>query len=308
VTPKPLSTRANDVAAVQLVQADKTLTIQRQGDIWTLKERDGYAALTDKVRTLVLQLAQSKLVERKTQSAQRHATLELEDPVGKDAKSRMVRLLDASGRAIGEIILGKSRHEAFGNSKPGIYVRRPSETQTWLAVGPIDAPIDTRDWVDRKFFETDSAKVSSVSWHAPGTPPGEAVKIKRGTGGDANLTFENIPSGQKVKGGDGADGVVRTYSRIELDEVRKAIAADKDTKTGQATLQTTEGLTVVIDAHAKGGETWIALTATGEGAAKATADAMNTKVGGWQFKIPVGTAEQMFKKPSELFEAADAKG
>jgi Domain of unknown function (DUF4340) len=303
-----LATRANDVASLQLLQGEKSLTIQRQGDVWSLKERDGYVALPDKVRTLVVQLAQSKLAERKTQSAQRHSTLELEDPLLKDAKSRMVRLLDASGRNIGEIIVGKSRFEAFGNSKPGIYVRRPSEVQTWLAVGPVDVPLDARDWVERKVFETDGNKIANLSWHAPGTPAKEIVKLKRTTGADATLAFEDVPTGKKVKTGESGDAIARSYTRLELDDVRKALAADKDTKTGQATLVTADGMAVVFDAHAKNDETWLAISAKGDGDAKAAADALNARVKGWQFKIAPGTAGQLFKPAADLFEANDAKG
>ena len=303
-----LGSRANDVASVQILQGDKTLTIQRQGDNWAIKERDGYAALPDKVRTLVVQLAQSRLAERKTQSPQRHSTLELEDPLTKDAKSRMVRLLDASGRTIGEIIVGKSRQEAFGNSKPGIYVRRPSEQQTWLAVGPIDVPLDAKDWIDRKVFETDGNKISSLSWHALGTPEKETIKLKRTTGADATLAFEDVPTGKKLKANESGDAIARSYTRIELDDVRKAVAPDKEGKLARATVQTADGMTVVIHAFSKNDETWLNFTAKGEGDAKAAADALNARVKGWQFKIPAGTAGQLFKPATELFEANDAKG
>ena len=303
-----LGSRANDVASVQLLQGDKALTLQRQGDVWAIKERDGYAALPDKVRTLVVQLAQSTLAERKTQSQQRHATLELEDPLTKDAKSRMVRLLDASGRNIGEIIVGKSRQEAFGSGKPGIYVRRPSEQQTWLAVGPIDVPLDAKDWVDRKAFETDGNKITTLSWHAPGTPAKETVKLKRTTGADPTLAFEDVPAGKKVKGGESGDGIARSYARIELDDVRKAVAPDKEGKLSQATLQTADGMTVVFDAFTKNGETWLSLSAKGDGDAKTAADALNARVNGWQFKLAPGTANQLFKPATDIFEANDAKG
>ncbi len=303
-----LGSRANDVATVQLLQGDKTLTIQRQADTWGLKERDGYAALPDKVRTLVVQLAQSTLAERKTQSQQRHATLELEDPVAKDAKSRMVRLLDANGRNIGEIIVGKSRQEAFGNSKPGIYVRRPSEQQTWLAVGPIDVALDAKDWIDRKVFETDGNKIAALSWQAPGTPSKEAIKLKRTTGADPTLAFEEIPAGKKVKANESGDAIARSYTRIELEDVRKAMAPDKEGKLAQATLQTAGGMTVTFYSFTKNDETWLNISAKGEGEAKAAADALDARVKGWQFKIPAGTANQLFKPAADLFEANDAKG
>ena len=296
-----LAKRTNDVAAVQIVQGDKTLTIERQGETWTLKERDGFAALPDKVRTLVVQLAQSKLAERKTQNPARHSLLELDDPVAKDAKSRLVRLLDGTGRMIGEVIVGKSRFEAFGNGKPGIYVRRPNDSQTWLAVGPIDIPGEVRDWVARTVFETD--KLSTVSWHAPGTPAKESLKVKRKSDSDPAFEFDGVPAGKKVKGGESAESMARAFGRIEFDDVRKAVAPDKDTGIGKATLETADGLSVVFDLHKHGDVNWLSVAATGGGEAKVKADALNARLQGWQFKLSPSTANQLFKTAADLFEA-----
>jgi hypothetical protein len=297
-----LAARINEITSLHLVQGEKTLTVERKGDAWQLKERDGYAALPDKVRTLVVQLAQARLAERKTQSPQRHVTLELEDPVAKDAKSKMVRLLDGSGRTISEIIVGKSRFEAFGNGKPGIYVRRPSEVQTWLAVGPIDIPMEARDWISRSVLDSD--KIATVVWHAPGTPAKEAIKIKRRSDADPAFEFEALPSGKKLKGGESAENIARAYGRIELDDVRKLVAADKDTSVGLATLTMADGVTVVVDLHKHGDAQWASLTAKGDGEAKAKADAINARVQGWQFKLPANAANQMFKTAAELFETS----
>lgn len=325
-----LAARITEVAAVQILQGERTLTIEQPanaklGDAWQIKERGGFPALTEKVRTLVVQLAQSKLAERKSQLQTRHATLELEDPVAKDAKSRMVRLLDAKGRAIGEVIVGKSRFEAFGNGKPGVYVRRPSEAQTWLAIGPIEAPSELRDWIDRKFFETDTAKIASLVWHAPGAPAKESLTIKRKAGAEkpapdkpatdkpegpppvssaGGLELEGVPAGKKLKGSESADNIARGFGRIEMDDVRKAQVPDKDAQAGKATLTTADGLTVTFDISKQGDAHWLSLLAAGEGAAKASADALNAKVQGWQYKLSPGTAGQLFKSSADLFETS----
>ena len=72
-------------------------------------------------------LAEAELVEAKTRRADRYALLELEDPAAKDAKSRLVRVLDGKGSVLAEVVVGKKRIDAFGVGKSGTYVRKPAD-------------------------------------------------------------------------------------------------------------------------------------------------------------------------------------
>ena len=98
-----LSRQANAIAAIELTKGGTKLTFERAGEQWKLKERGGYPVQGDKVRALVVQLTEAKLVEPKTAAKDRWALLELEDPAGKDARSSLVRLLDAQGKPIAEV-------------------------------------------------------------------------------------------------------------------------------------------------------------------------------------------------------------
>src|SRR5688572_23997013 len=144
-----LENAIGQVAEVTIRQGDATVVLQRTGTggSWALKSRDGYPADIAKVRTLLVALGQAELLEPKTNRADKYAVLELEDPAGKGAKSRLVSLTDAKGNIMAEAVLGKKRSEGFGVGKVGgTYVRRPGNPQTWLAGVELDAPTGVKDW------------------------------------------------------------------------------------------------------------------------------------------------------------------
>ena len=141
-----LAMQAAKIAKIELRQGEKTITLARDKDTWSLADRGGYPAKPDAVRALLIKLAQAELVEAKTRNKDRYSLLELEDPDGKDAKSRLVRLTDDKGTLIAAAVVGKKRSDAFGANKSGTYVRRPADMQTWLANAEIDVPMVVRDF------------------------------------------------------------------------------------------------------------------------------------------------------------------
>ena len=252
-----LASNAGTVAAIELRQGPNVLTLEKaEGGHWRLKERGGYPVPADKVRTLMVSLAEADLVEAKTRVADRYGLIDLEEPTGAGAKSRSVRLLDAKGSVLAEAVVGKKRSDAFGFGKSGTYVRKPGDAQTWLANADLDVSADLKDWVKTDVFQIDSSKVSRVTVEMPGEQP---LKIERNA--DKKLTVAGIPQGQKLKDEGTADSIARAAAYIDFDDVRKqtSSAAPKDVSTIK--LETDNGLTGDL-APAQG---WRRAMAVGDG-------------------------------------------
>lgn len=299
-----LASNAGMVAAIELRQGPKVLTIEKaEGGPWRLKERGGYPVPADKVRALMVSLAEADLVEAKTRVADRYGLIELEEPTGAGAKSRSVRLLDAKGSVVAEAVVGKKRSDAFGFGKAGTYVRKPGDAQTWLANADLDVSADLKDWVKTDVFQVDSSKVSRVTVEMPGEQP---LKIERNA--DKKLTVAGIPQGQKLKDGGTADSIARAAAFIDFDDVRKqtSSAAPKDVSTIK--LETDNGLTVTLRLRKDGDAQWLAVTAAGEGDAKKTADEIAARTGGWEYQLSAKKADSLLKRRADLFEkVADDK-
>lgn len=291
------------LGGIELTKGGQKLTLERAGETWSIKERGGYPVLADKVRALVVQLSSAKLAEPKTAAKERWPLLELEDPAGKDAKSSLVRLLDAHGKPGAEIVIGKSRANAFGSGSGGVYVRRPNETQTWLATGDPNITVDVKNWVDVAIYKTEVPKLKRITVeHANEVP----IVVEKGSEPDAKFALKEVPTGLKLKQTAGVEQIALGFGSIDLEDVRKLEKTPIGPTVSVITTESTDGLTVTFRLRREGdpSEAWLSFTAAGEGDAKKVADEINAKVDGWEFKVPNWKADQIGRRAADLFETS----
>lgn len=290
------------IARIEVKQGDKSIVATRNATgVWGLADREGYPVKLEAVRGLLVKLAEATLVEPKTKVKDRYGLLELDDPAAKDAKSRLVRVLDDKGGVISEVIVGKKRMDAFGANRSGTYVRRPGEEQTWLAGADIEASANLRDWVQPSILDLQPSKISAVTISVPGEQP---LKLARdAAGGPPKFNLAGLPEGKKLKDSAGLDGIVRAAGTLELDDVRKAdgkAASDA----GTVKIEGDGGLVVNLRLMKTGEDTWVAIAATGEGDTKAQAEEITKRTMGWDFKLPTGKAGAILKRSADLVEGS----
>jgi Domain of unknown function (DUF4340) len=293
-----LASQGGKIARIELRQGDKKLALERKEQNWLLADRGGYPVKAEPVRTLLVRLAEAQLVEPKTRKSDRFAMLELEDAGAKDTKSREVRLLDQQGAVIAQAIIGKKRIDAFGSSKSGTYVRWPDDAQAWLANADVQVSASVRDWVEPTLLDLEASKIKAVTVEIPNEA---ALKIEReGEAGKHKLV--TVPAGKKLKQGADVDQIVRALGSIDLEDVRKLDPASGEVST--ARLEADGGLAVTLRLRKDGEDTWLSLTATGEGDAKKQADEITARSKDWEFKISPAKATAILKRPADLFEAS----
>jgi hypothetical protein len=289
------------VGTIAINQGGQTLTLIADKDNkWSLKERAGYPADPEPIRRLLLAVAQAEKVEGKTRNAERYGVLDVEAP-GKDAKSKGLVLLDAKGAPLASLIIGKKKSEAFGAGKAGTYVRSDKDLQVWLVNSEIDVSVDVRRWIKPGIFETDGAKLAGVKLEVGGE---EAIDIARV---DGKLTLTGLPGeGKKLKDPGAADAIARAAAQIEAEDVRRLdqapVPAPASPDVSTVTLKGDKGLSVTLRLRREGDATWVSVAATGDGDVKATADVINAKSKGWEYKIAGAKADQILKKRADLVE------
>ena len=119
-----LAGKLDDVASVTVERQGSTMTFIRDGDSWLVSEKGNYPANAGKISQIVRAMADSTLVEPKTQKAELYPRLELEDP-GR-GKSTLVTVKDKSGGTIAEAIVGKRRYDRLGGGNDGVICGSPA--------------------------------------------------------------------------------------------------------------------------------------------------------------------------------------
>ncbi len=233
---------------------------------------------------LLTGLAELKLDEPRTANADEYARLGVQDPpkeapkdqkdADKDADATLVRVLDGGGAPIAQVLLGKT-HTGSGGSGDGIYVRRPGEAQAWLAEGHVAAETDPTDWIDKDIANIQADKVTGVTV----TRGGQTLTLARKDGKMELQSPADHPKLDQFK----LDDVGRALESLTLDDVKPAPAPG--TAEGQSVFTTSDGMTVTATVTKDGSDIWVVFAVSGDGKAKAAADALAAKVKGWAYKL-----------------------
>lgn len=297
-----LETGAANVARVSITQGASALVIEKSGDQWLVKSQDGYPASAEKVRALLIALADARLLEPKTRLPERYAILDVDDPAGKTTNARLVKLEDAGGNTLAEIIVGKSRAghaaapAATGQATAGSYVRRPGEDQSWLASTSIVGGAALKDWATPRVFETETEKIKSLTVSVAGEAP---YDIKRAADGTHELAV--IPEGKKIKYVNMLDNILEAASVLDFERVRKRTGAAGG-EAGSVTFETDGGLKVALNVRRDKDAVWMTIDPSGEGDAKKVADDIKVRTDGWEFEVIPSKADTLLKKNADLLE------
>jgi hypothetical protein len=294
-----LAAKLGDVGSVSVVRNGSTLTLVRDGDSWLVTEKGNYSANAAKISQVVLAMADLELIEPKTQKPDLYSRLEVEDPA--KGKSSLVSIKDKSGAVLAEMIVGKKRYDRLGAGNDGVYLRKPDDSQAWLARGSLDPSGDISSWLERRIIDISEKQIAKVVMtQADGTK----LVIDR-PAPDAKFTVEDAPANAKFKSESTIAGPAAALEGVDLEDVRPATelpVPDKDVV--MAAFTTFDGLTVDIRLIERDKTNWIALSASGSGAAEAEAKKIDEKVSPWTYAIPVYKANLIKSKLADLLEPA----
>ncbi|KAF0118282.1 MAG: hypothetical protein FD149_782 [Rhodospirillaceae bacterium] len=285
----------DSIARLTIRSPEGSLTIERSGSGWSLKERDGYPVDGAIVRTVIVEMVRAVLLEPKTAKPERHALLDLvapDDPAVPKGRGRELTVQDTSGTTLAALVIGKHRSDlgGTGGEEEGIYVRRPGENQTWLARTGLFPATKPGGWVNPSVVAIDSARVARVTFR-PSDGPSFTVNQP-----PAPALSDNAPVDEGA-----VRRVLALLSGVTLDDVRKGNAIPLGAaKPPRVEVSTRDGLVVTLTVHEHDKATWIAVSAQGTGGLKAEADTINDRTGGWLYRIPAHTAATLRTRREDL--------
>lgn len=246
----------NDVKSVGLVAAENkpAVTLENGGAGWTVREKDGYPADTGKLRGLLLNLANARLLEEKTAQAERYPDLGVEDVNNKDAKGLLVQL-EGLARPSQLIVGNTSSHGG------GTFVRRPGDQQSWLAQGQIRIDRDPIQWLETTLTDIASDRIAEIVLDQG---QGKPLRLFREEPGNGNFRVADLPKGREPAAPDVVGGLASTLSGLKLEDVvaAKTHPQPDGAPSLQGRYRTFDGVTVVLTAWPKDGKHYASFSAT----------------------------------------------
>jgi Domain of unknown function (DUF4340) len=319
-----LKEQLNSVSAVNIYKAGdaRVVELKKQGESWTVSERDNYPADDGKVRKLLVEIADAKVYEQKTSNPAEYPKLGVEDTTGKGATSLRIELAGTAKPV--NLIVGKQGVGARSN-----YVRRAGEPQSWLVNATIDTSSTPEAWLRKDIIDVSADRMQSATVEAKGAKPYTAAKATRA---DANFGVEGLPKGKSLSAPTAANSVATALTGLGLVDARAASAFQSTPPAAHATFKTFDGLIVDVDGWVQDNKHYVALrpafdAAQAERFKVATApveekkseekkpeeppkpaapnveeDAKTaaTKLNGWVYEIPDYKYEALFKPLDQL--------
>ncbi|HML11609.1 MAG TPA: DUF4340 domain-containing protein [Stellaceae bacterium] len=280
---------------LRLRRGDATVNLKQSDGRWIVVEKSGYPADQERVRKLLLQLAELELVEPKTDRPELLSRLDLDDPA--KGGSTLVTIGDRNGGLAGQIIIGRRRPSDLASGEEGVYVRKPDSEQAWLARGSFELGGDALSWVDRRILDIAPGRVASVVLTAP---DGNAVTIARGSA-DLPFAIDGLPADAKPKPDEALAAPAGALEALNLADVKPAIEQPiPEAGAATAAFTTFDGLVVGLRLTPPDKGDWLAIDVTGYGNGEAAAQALSARLAPWRFAIPAERAKLLRTTLSDL--------
>jgi hypothetical protein len=294
-----LKEQLNSVSAVNLYKAGdaRVVELKKQGESWTVSERDNYVADDSKVRKLLVEIADAKVYEQKTSNPEEYTKLGVEDTTGKGATSLRVELVGTPKPV--NLIVGKQGVGTRSN-----YVRRAGEPQSWLVNATIDTSSTPEAWLRKDIIDVSADRMQSATVEAKAAKPYTAAKAARA---DANFNVEGLPKGKSLSAPTAANSVAMALTSLSLADVRAASAFQSKPPAAHATFKTFDGLIVEVDGWVQDNKHYIALRPSFDAAQAERFQVATAPVAEKKGEPPAANKPEEPPKPAAPNVAEDAK-
>lgn len=271
-----LAGKLQGASRIEIGRHDAKLELQRRGEAWVLPAKGGYPVRPERVRELLVGLTELRLAEARTSDPAQFDRLGLDDPMKPGSTALLLRVLDAEGGAIAELIVGRRRVRTQGNVPESVYVRRPGQNQSWLAEGRLPVDADPQLWLDRDIANLPHDRIRRIIVRRTDEPE---LRLVRGEEAEAKLRLAES-AGTPPLDEVALDEMGRAFEFLTFLDVKPA-AEIPSSPLGESRFELNDGSSITVQPHKDGDAVWISLRAEGGG----EADGLNARWQGWAYQV-----------------------
>lgn len=287
----------NEVSLVTVMGVgDKVIaTMLLDQDQWVLLERSNYPADLSKIRSVVLALAEAKIIEEKTSSESLYSNLGVEEVSANDATGIKVSVHYADQQQ--QLIVGKPGPQINKTR----YVRRANEKTSWLVDRKIDLNYEAPYWLQKDILSVEPAEISTISLSLQDGATLEIFNHKHGEEDIFAVSNLSDPNAQVIEAE--IHQITNALSSFQLLDVkdRSTFSGGEPTYTIKFTLNSEVSLELIAYEIEK--DHFMAVnpaTASSEQAAQDYVAKLKKITSDWVFKIPNVTYDSMLKREADI--------
>lgn len=237
-----LSENINNATAITIGSNRYRTELERDGDTWRIANSDGYPALFDKVRSLLINLTELRTKERKTDNPELYHYLDVQETDVRDSNSTRVTVRNSDGEVLADVLLGKARKSKVTGLQTGLYVRKPDAEHALLVEGQAPVSAKKTDW-----FNTDTINISSDRVHEVIVkhPNGSRVRAYRDSP-EGNFELDNLPADRRIQSRVALNKFGSVLQQLAARDIRALDQFDFGGDAVETRVQTYDGLVVNV--------------------------------------------------------------
>lgn len=175
----------NEIAQINITNNNKNFTIIRSEDSWYIPSLADFPVPLDKIKRVIVGVAQLETIEAKTQNPDLHGQLGLNNVNSDSNTANQVTLINNDNGQVASILVGND--SKFGNETR--YVRKPNDNQSWLVWRNFDVPKSEIDWLNDTLFTLHRTRIADIKIiHGDG----HEVIIKRDSYAEQYFKLQNL--------------------------------------------------------------------------------------------------------------------
>jgi hypothetical protein len=230
--------------SVRKGSAANAVTLHQIAGQWTVAERGDYPADVLKLRKLLLDMADLKIVEAKTSNPASFAVIGVEDPSSAGAVGAEITVAAPQARYV--LIVGKPVGQ-------GSFARRGGENQSYIVQPALSIAAEPRSWIDPKLIDIASANIQSI---AVKPAAGAGYTLHRLNPADSGFALDGVPAGRAALDAKGLEPSPGLLSNFTAEDVAKAGDIDFSSAT-QAVITQADGKVLTLTGATPGDKRWI---------------------------------------------------
>jgi Domain of unknown function (DUF4340) len=266
--------------SVRKGSAANAVTLHQIAGQWTVAERGDYPADLVKLRKLLLDMADLKIVEAKTANPASFAIIGVEDPSSPGAGGTELTVTAPQAKYV--LIVGKPVGQ-------GSFVRRGGENQSYIVQPALSIQPEPRSWIDSRLIDIASTTIQSI---AVKPAAGAGYTLHRLERADSGFSLDGVPAGRKPLDAKALEPSPGLLSNFTAEDVAKA--GDVDFSNGtRAVITQADGNVLTLTGATVGDKRWIEVSSAKDSALNAKAQGRAFEVASYRYDTVFRPLEQL---------------